>query len=296
MDWWRAKLLLIAAFLLLDLFLARQVWRLRGFTGPGAAQGDVLAPTGSTSTPGQLPELEVHTVGWQESWLGVLTQPSCNLNAADRQISPTISCTSNIDGAQLHWYNGLLIYNRDRPLTKLDAAEGEARRVISLIQPTQLPDGQLSLVSVDTSTETRTFVLVARYEDAWPLFNARWTITAGPQGMQAQRWWIEVKGPVPGTEQPLISAMQATAAVGAIYGQQSVSTVPAQLGYYYPHPQPPVLSTGPSTGTSDAAPGGQATQAPVPWYVKPVYMVRVDQNECVYVDAWAGEIVGNNDC
>lgn len=297
MDWWRAKLILIAAFLCLDLFLARQVWTLRGFSASTAPPAAEASRVGLGTE--QLPELKVTTVGWQEGWLSVLTDYQCTPQVADglggRLTSPSIQCTSPVDGAQLNWYNGLLIYTNDRSYKSRSAAEEEARQVIEDIDPSaMLPGMQLSQVSFDQTTQTRTFVVIERYDNDLPLFNARWTITAGPRGFKAQRWWIQVESLLP-SPQPIIGPSHAVAAVSSLYGQQAASIAPAELGYYYSHPQPPALPTVSNTSISGAAPGS----APAPfWYVKPVYRVHVGQNECVYVDAWGGVPVDgmDNDC
>lgn len=299
MDWWRAKLILIGAFLCLDLFLARQVWRLRGFSGPGAAVSAAPSLSGSNAMPNGLPELNVRTLGWQESWLSALVDPVCNPKdaggLAGRATSPSIQCTSPVDGAQLNWYNGLLIYSNDHPYRTMAAAEDEARQVIGAIDPKVLASGELSQVSLDPGGQTRTFTLVERYDNDLPLFNGRWTIIVGPHGIQAERWWVQVQARVNQLPpQPLISPTQAIAAVAALYGQQAVSTEPAELGYYNPHPQPPALAT---LTSATAGQSGIGAQGPV-WYVKPVYIVHVEQAACVYVDAWGGDPVDDmhSDC
>ena len=294
MDWLRAKVLFIAAFLLLDLFLAWEVSRLSvPVLTLGATAIAPMRPAPVTTRPGvyvlgQLqtsglspqgaPELEVSTVGSDTRALALLG-PN-NTCASAGPLGPLYgSDCRNAAGAVLQQTGGALVYSA--PLSALPWS-GSARAVADSIVRTLDPESAAfaALTAGEGSGGVTTIEYVETYDGLY-LFDGQWSVTVASGVVTATRFWLHVI-PRRLASQAVISAQQAVSSLGAVYGATPnhplVIQGPLLFGYYYPVVQPPAL---PSAG------GG----APVPrlWQLVPVWRVRLATNGCVYVNAYSGQ-------
>jgi hypothetical protein len=286
-DWWRAKLVLLAAFFCLDLVLGWQVWRLRVATGPaGRGVPPLVAPSGA-GAPEKLPLLDVQTAGWSEQWLGLLDRPDCRPELARERLAATsVQCKSATTGQQLSWFDGLLVYSSDRPVpvtrTSPGTAAAEVRWLLDHVDP-DLAGGSGAQGVWDEASGSWVYTIVEQYE-GMPLFNARWKISVGPRGVQAQRWWIVVKRALPA--RPVIAPGQALQTAEELFGARALAGGAAEpvFGYYYPNPEPAMPPNG-------APPGPSGQPAASEWYLQPVYQVRLTTGRCAYVDAYGGQLL-----
>ncbi len=236
MDWWRAKLLLIVAFICLDGFLGWQVAQLRvpraisqlphavgaGYAGPGSAR--------------RLPQLAVMTLGWQEQTLKLLASPQCSVGASGRAVASSFSCSGS-GGAALKWYNGVVAYSGPGPGPDVPQRQGEGlvAALLGRVQPDPLAADAGAVLVPGAPGQYQVFETY----DGHPLFNGNWTVRVNAQ-ITAQRSWVRVVQTLSAPER-VISAARAEAELARMYGAGTTVAAGAQplLGYYGPTEEPP---------------------------------------------------------
>lgn len=258
MDWWRAKLVLIAAFLCLDVLLAWQAHRMQVPAAPALLLRGV--PQGATTAP--LPVLQVEWQDFQPGDAQLVPGSSCwSQNATQYEL-----CTAPGSHADVEWFSppGFLLYTSAQGVPARrgnGAALSAARAIVARVNPDE-PAALWTEVGTDAATDTREFSALDFYE-GWPLFNGQWLVRVGPRQILALRLWLKVEKQV-GDPEPLISPRQAVADAGRVYTTAAVSAGGApQLGYYSLRP-----------GSPDQ-----------PWDVYPVYRIRLPNQHCIFVDA-----------
>lgn len=267
MDWWRAKLILVGAFLCLDILLVLQIRGMRLPVVPAPVR-QVLHL--QSAQPAPLPPLQVETVGWLVGDESLLPgSPQCDAPFEDQ--SGTIlseRCTAPGSGAELDLVGGVLQYTGSSQVPAARAGEAkasaQAAALIARLDP-EVPAGALTGGRLEAATGLRTFAAT----ESWlgtPLFDGRWTVSLGPRLVQAEGSRLQVLGAF-ASPLPLISAAVAAVDAARLYGKAAIDAagIPPLLGYYAP-PWPPAQ----------------------PWLLWPVYLVHVGASDCVYLSAVAG--------
>ena len=270
MDWWRAKLVLIAAFLCLDVMLVWEVHRLRLPVVPGPAR-HVLTLGGSAPT--RLPVLQVETEPWQVGDEALLPgTPACHQHLGPQQQVLAVACATSGSPDQLDWVDGVLEYTAGSgvPTGRGDvgADTALARGLIARLNP-GLPASSVTGGQAASPAGIRTYVATEMYAGE-PLWNGRWTVAVGPHSIVAQRYWLQVVGPDPAhPAAPLISPARALGEADRLYTGAAVAAGGQQLalGYY-----------------------AATVEAPnaAPWDVYPAYRIHVGAGACIYINALAG--------
>lgn len=286
MDWWRAKLVFIVAFSLLDGFLVWQVGRLAApfWLHPAAVQTVAPLPVApARATPTHLPVLAVRTVGWQPSLAQSLPVTACRPHTNGHGL---VTCTSGTD--VISDYGGLLVFSSRRPVVgvRLSRTLGElvAARVVAQAGAPLSTVGPLRGGAWNSATQSRTYTATERY-DGQPLFNGTWTVRVGRDGVRAERFWLDVQphGAV-ASGAPLITARQAAYRACHVYGAGAVPApgVAPVLGYYYPYTRAAAVSGGESGRGRMPGPGRR-------WYVSPVWRIVNRRGNVFYINATNGE-------
>ncbi len=286
MDWWRAKLVFIVAFSLLDAFLLWQVARLAApfWLRPAASQASAPLPVApARATPVYLPVLAVRTVGWQPSLARSLPLTACSPHTNGHGL---VTCASGPD--VISDYGGLLVFSSRRTVVGVHLSRTLAALVASRVvaQAGAPPStvGPLRGGAWSPATQSRTFTATERY-DGQPLFNGTWRVRVGRTGVRAERFWLDVQphGAV-ASGSPLITPRQAVLRACRVYGAGAVPAPGAApvLGYYYPYTRAAAVSGG----------GGGRGQMPGPgrrWYVSPVWRIVNRSGHVFYINATNGE-------
>lgn len=274
MDWWRAKLVLMATLLGLNGFLLWQIARLLP-PHPGSAQPAAESFIGE-GTP-VLPLLTVRTENPQDVAPRLFHSPWTCANMAavplgGRGAAGGIRCHSTT--ATLDQWGGLLIFRNPRRIVGARlhrVAAAVAGQWLQAVAPHPSSTLGLSGGLWNASGHDRVFSSTEVYAGDI-LFNGTIQISVAATGITLRRFWLRVEpnAPHPAGQQ-IISAYravrQATLALGAVAtpaaGQQSV-----ELGYYFPNTEPPGVS----------------------WTVNPVWRIRDRQGTCFYVNADDGSL------
>ncbi len=286
MDWWRAKLVFIVAFFILDVYLVWQVGRLAApfWLRPAASQAAVSVSVAPARTaPVRLPVLAVRTVGWQPGLAHSLPATACQPHTNGHGL---VTCVSGSDS--ISDYGGLLVFSSRRPVVgvRLSRTLGElvAARVVAQAGAPPSAVGPLRGGAWNPATRSRTFTATERY-DGQPLFNGTWSVRVGRSGIRAQRFWLDVlpHGAV-ASGVSLISARQAALRACHVYGAAAVPApgVAPLLGYYYPYTLAAAVSGAGSRGGQMPGPGRR-------WYVSPVWRIVNRQGNVFYINATNGE-------
>lgn len=297
MDWLRAKLILIAAFVCVDAFLVWQVSRLTvpllylQMTGAGVSRPTRVSARvgvylmgeaeGPAPVPQSAPRLRVATVGVERRALALLG-PRYSCEHVLGPLGPLYAsdCRSP-GGAELRQLGGALVFTspvRVAGAESASAARRAADGIVRLVDP--VGAGNPVVGPWDPTTRGRAVSYLEVY-DGVPLFVGTWTVSVGATGITATRFWVRVLGTLP-PDQPLISPDQALTEAAAAYGAGPARPLtvegPVLFGYYYPLRQPPAA---PSAG------GG----APVRrvWELVPVWRIRTAEGRCLYVNAYNGQ-------
>lgn len=272
MDWWRAKLVLIAAFVLLNLALGWQVKQLLPPTGHVLIP---VTPQFYDETVRRLPLLTVRTADPQGMVSTLLSGATCTDMAPNREAARGLGrhC-QGANGDALDQWSGLMVYTRRQRLVGtrvFAAAQAVAERALQQVEPD--PNLTLPLVGGDwdESTQSRTFTTVERYANDI-LFNGKLEIDVAPNGVTVKQFWIYVvPSPPGGEEQQVLSEGQALRQAQLLLGAKAVPAPgdnSVRLGYYSPSSQPP---------GSD-------------WTVNPAWRIRNRDNQCVYINAYTGDV------
>ncbi len=296
MDWLRAKILFIVAFLCLDAFLGWEVSRLtvpllylEGTAPPAAQEAPlgtrqgvyVLGPLQAPQSPPQksAPPLEVATVGVDRQALALLVAPySC---APPGPLGPLYSsdCTDRA-GAEVRQLGGALVYTAPWPLGEPQRSpRGVADAIVRTVDPVNVIFTGAG--AAGGAGQTTVLHYLETY-DGVPLFDGVWTVDVGPRRVSATRFWLRVLARRAAA--PVISATQAVdaaaVALGADPSHPLVVRGPALFGYYFPIRQPPA---------EVVSPGG--TPVPRIWQLVPVWRVRLapPPQGCLFINAYSGQ-------
>jgi hypothetical protein len=294
-DWLRAKLLFIVAFLCLDAFLAWEVSRL---TVPlldlGAPHSSpVLAPAplgrgqgvfvmGTLQAPEAPPQrsappLEVETVGVDRRALSLLPTPyTCT---APGPLGPRYAsdCTAK-GGTELRQLGGALVYTAPRAR----AAVTQTPQLLANAIVRQVDPVNALFAGAQSASDGTTLLRYLETYDGVVLFDGGWTVRVGSRLITATRFWLRVlarRAPL-----PVISATQAVAAAAAALGtgvaHPLVVSGPVLFGYYFPIRYPPATVVGPSP-----------VPLPKVWQLVPVWRVHVAQptQGCIFINAYSGQ-------
>gem|GEM_PF-3622775 len=276
MDWRRAKMVFIAAFFCLDLFLAWQVKQLLPpVRRPVPAVGGAFVSAGGATT-GPLPLLTVRTQnpvdGSILQLLGI--DPStCVDMASSAQATKglAVRCSAR-DGGVLEDWGGLLEYTQPQRLVgmRLPAiAEPVALQSLRRFEPD--PSRTLGLTggAWDRVRNGRVYFTTEKDAGGDILFNGTMQITVGPTGIKVERYWLDVL-PSRQPALPTISEAEAVTRATEIIGP---AATPAPVGgttpgYYMPNTEPPGVD----------------------WTVSPVWQIRNSQGKCYYINAYNGYV------
>jgi len=271
-DWWRAKLVLIAAFFLLNLALG---WQVKQLLPPASGVLPPVTPQFGDETVRRLPLLTVETADPQGMVPTLLTDWTC----ADMSPQPDLSrglgrrCRG-VGGDTLDQWGGLLVYTRRQRLvgTRIFAA---AQAIAETARHQMQPDPNLTLPFTggqwDESTQTWKFSTVEKYANDI-LFNGTLQIDVGSSGITMRQVWINVLPGRPGTEaQQIIPEYQALQQARLLLGTQGLPAAGDRsvlLGYYSP---------------SSGQPASE-------WTVNPAWRIRNRGGQCFYINAYTGEV------
>ena len=278
MDWRRARLIFIGAFLCLDLLLAWQVRQLLPVstqlpTVPGSAVAaadtatHVLPPLSLQTQNPSVPSV-LHALG--------LHQANCIASTPTRGGPVThVTCQGN-DGAQMQTFSGLFLYSVPWPGVGLDQALPIWQQ-IAASELASMPGADLTLPltagAVSPGTQSRVFYATERDTGGDVLFNGGMEITldGSQHTIVVDRIWLQDVTPSNQPARPTISQRQAEIDAEQIFGPNAVSSAlaPPVEGYYSPNTEPPGIT----------------------WTVYPVWQIRTAQGQCYYINAYNGQVV-----